>query len=188
MAPPTQPKPAISVAQTPDDKFATSWYVHGFVGPSAIILGSQDPRFGYGLSVGYGRPDAHFRFRKIPAQFVLEGYWDTSESKGVNGIPSNRTEAVGALAISRYRWPADKQGNGYYAEIGWGLQYATRPTVDLDSKLNSTPILGIGGLFHYTESSDIMLGLRLLHISNAGTKKPNHGQNQVLLVAGFRFK
>ncbi len=174
--------------ETSDPKFSPSWYVNLFGGQGALILGSQDPRYGYGIAVGYGRPDGHLRFKSIPAQLVFEGYWDTTGSRGVGGGTSNRTEAFGALAIMRYKWPRDKQMNGFYADIGWGMQYANKPTVDLDTKLNSTPVLGVGGFFRYNEHHELMLGARLLHISNGGTKKPNHGQNQLLIVVGTRFK
>lgn len=170
-----------------DPRIRPSWYLAGFVGQAAQILGTSDIRTGFGFLVGYGRPEPKFRFRTIPAQIVYELYYNTTTSPGVDKTPPNRTFAVGGLVIARFRWPVDKIGNGIYGDIGWGLQYADHPTIDLDSRLNSTPVFGVGGTFPQTNGNEFMLGVRWLHASNAGTKKPNNGQNEFYLVVGIRF-
>jgi len=58
--------------------------------------------------------------------------------------------------------------------------------VDLTSKINSTPMLGIG-ISWDTGQGEGSLGIRFLHISNAGTVQPNQGQNQLFLVYTWRF-
>lgn len=170
-----------------DPRTRPSWYFTGFYGQAAQVLGTSDIRAGFGFAVGHGKPEPRFRYAALPAQLVYEFYVDTTQSPGVDLNPANRTYAVGALAISRWFWPVDKIGNYMFFDIGWGLQYADKTTVDLDSQLNSTPVIGFGGLFPLTNGNEFMLGVRLLHVSNAGTKGHNLGQNEILLTLGVRF-
>ncbi|MCC7230444.1 MAG: acyloxyacyl hydrolase [Fimbriimonadaceae bacterium] len=160
-------------------------YISVFGGHSITILGSEDPRAGFGLSMGYGRHEPRFAIRDVDTQLVYEGYYEHSSSNGVSGHGPNHTEAFGMLAFARYRWPKNK-GVGFYFSVGWGLQYATRRTVDLDSKFNSTPMVGFGVAWD-TGKGEGSIGLRLLHISNAGTVGDNQGQNQLFLVYSWRF-
>jgi len=150
------------------------------------MLGSEDVRGGYALSYGYGRPEPKFRAGQIPAQLVYEGYVNHTQSAGVDPIRGDDTFAYGALAYSRWRWPLDKNGNGIYFDLGWGLQYASHPTVDLDTHINSTPIAGIGGAFK-SGNREYLIGLRLMHISNGGTDRPNFGDNQLMLTFSIRI-
>lgn len=162
-----------------------STYFSVFGGHSIAILGSEDPRIGFGFSVGYGRSEPRFAFRSIDAQLVFEGYYEHSSSNGASGHGPNHTEAIGALAYARYRWPMYKKAGAYFT-VGWGLQYANQNTVDLDSKFNSTPMVGFGVTWD-TGKGEGSIGLRLLHISNAGTVGDNQGQNQLFLVYSWRF-
>ena len=169
-----------------DPRISSSHYVMGFFGQSEIIFGSEDGRFGGGFSYAYGRPEKRFTAGKIPAQFVYEGYIDHTQSDGGSGYPANSTFAVGGLGYARWRWPMDSQGNGVYADLGWGLQLANQPTLDLESRLNSTPVGGFGGVYKAGDR-EYLIGIRFLHISNAGLVKPNYGQNELFLTLGVRY-
>jgi len=166
---------------------APSHYISGFLGKSMIMLGSEDVRFGGGLSYAFGRPEKRFQLGQIPAQLVYEGYVDATHSNGANGCSPNSTIAVGGLAYARWRWPLDRHGNSMFFDLGWGLQLADEPTVDLSSDLNSTPVLDIGGI-HRAGKLEYLAGLRVLHISNAGTDRPNYGQNELFLMFGVRYR
>lgn len=96
------------------------------------------------------------------------------------------TYAIGGLAYGRWFWPHDELDRKMFFDLGWGFQYASHPTFDLDTRINSTPILGFGALFPMGPR-EFLLSLRLLHISNGGTDKPNRGQNEILLIMGVRF-
>lgn len=163
-----------------------SKYLYGFYGKSIGWLGSEEVRVGGGLGYAVGQPEPRFAWGRIPAQLVYEGYvnhtWGVSNYKEHN----TNTIALGGLAYGRWFWPQDHEGRGMYADLGWGLQYADHPTHDLDLKLNSTPVFGIGGLFPMGKR-EFMVGLRYMHVSNAGTKEPNQGQNQFYLLVGLRF-
>jgi len=175
-----------SVFAQSEPKNHGSKYLYGFYGKSIGWLGSEEVRVGGGVGYAVGKPEPRFAWGRITAQVVYEGYvnhtWGMSSYKGhdVNTI------GVGALAYGRWFWPKDSAGRGMYADLGWGLQYANHPTHDLDLKVNSTPVVGIGGLFP-AGKREYMIGLRYLHVSNAGTKEPNQGQNQFYLLFGVRF-
>lgn len=162
-----------------------SRYLYGFVGQSLTTLGSEDVRYGFGIGMGYGKPDRRFRFRSIPAQLVYEAYLDRTTSR-FRYAPHRSTYALGGLVLARWFWPRNEKGWGMYGGIGMGLQVAEFRTRDLNSTINSTPVLDIGGTFE-SGSREYLVGLRLLHISNAGTRGPNQGQNQLLLTLGVRF-
>jgi len=172
---------AVSTAQE-DPRTAPSKYVYGFFGQSALILGSEDNRYGGGIGFGYGKPERRFRYKTLPAQLVVEGYIDRTRSLS----ESRDTTAFGVLAYSRWRFPVNERGWGIYFDAGWGLQYADKTTIDLDSHLNSTPMLGLGGAFPIGHR-EFLIGLRFLHISNAGLRGSNQGQNELFLTLGFRF-
>jgi len=173
-------------ADNKDPLTKPSHYVIGFFGQSETILGSEDGRFGGGLGFAYGQPEKRFSLKGLPAQLVYEGYFDRTQSPGGSGYPPNSTLAIGALSYARWRWPVDEKGNGVYADLGWGLQFANRPTLDLDTRLNSTPVLDIGGTYR-DGHIEYLIGIRYLHISNAGTDRPNFGQNEFFLTLGFRY-
>lgn len=170
--------------QDASSKTGKSYFVGAWGGQGQLILGSQDQRVTGGLSFGYGMPDPRIRWKSIPGQFIREFYIQRSHSKGV-GEPRNDSNSFGFLAIARWR-PARGRGFGMYADLGFGIQVQDKTSVDLDSKYNTTPMVGIG-VASRVGDTEVLYGLRLLHISNGGTRKPNHGQNQLLLTAFVRF-
>ena len=169
-----------------DERTAKTHYFGAFFGQSQLILGSEDRRTGGGFSYAYGRPEPQFKWKSIPAQLVIEGYTDHTHSHGVDTERSNDTLSYGVLTYGRWRWPVTKRRVGIYFDLGVGLQYANRSTSDLDSRINSTPMMGFGGVFQFG-SQELLLGVRFLHISNAGTDKPNKGQNQLFITAAVRY-
>lgn len=162
-----------------------SYYFGIFGGQSMTILGSEDRRTGFGVSLGYGRPEPRFHVRGVQSQLVYEGYYEHSSSRGASGFGPNQAESFGVLAYGLWRWPPRK-GLGVYATLGWGLQYSNRTSVDLDSKINSTPMAGLGVSWD-TGKGEGSIGVRFVHISNAGLVGRNQGQNQLYLVYGWRF-
>lgn len=173
----------LSAAQE-DFRDRPSWYVGGFIGQSAIVLGAEDIRQGGGLAVAYAKPEPRFRFRRVKAQMVLEGYVDRLTS--VNEPTSPNTKAVGFLTMARWHGRRDQWGQGFYVDLGWGFQVADKRTIDLDSRFNSTPVVGVGTTFPMG-AQELMVGLRLLHASNAGLVGRNQGSNQFFLTVGVRF-
>ena len=175
-----------ALADDPDPRTAPSHFVTGAFGRSLIVLGSEDGRLGGGLGYAYGRPEKRFQFGTIPAQLIYEGYLDATRSNGSSGYGPNSTIALGGLAYARWRWQVDSRGNGVFVDLGWGLQLADHTTLDLNSQLNSTPFLRIGGA-HRVGREEYFVGLGYLHISNAGLARPNFGQNELFLTVAIRY-
>ncbi|MBC8063423.1 MAG: acyloxyacyl hydrolase [Chlorobia bacterium] len=164
---------------------APSYYFNLYGGQSMTILGSEDRRTGFGVGLGYGRPEPRFAFKGVGAQLVGELYYDHSSSRGASGQGPNQSESLGILVYAQYRWPK-KRGLGLYASAGWGIQYTNQTSVDLDSKINSTPMIGLGVSWD-TGEGEASIGLRFLHISNGGLVGNNQGQNQLFLVYSWKF-
>lgn len=160
-------------------------YLTFFYGSNFNVLGSEDPRRGGGLAVGFGRPERRLRMRNIPGELVLEGYVANTFSPGASSYPRNTSYEFGALAISRYEW-RDSPDFGAFFDVGFGAQFSSRPSVDLDSRFNTTPMLGGGAIFPVGDH-ELLLGVRFLHISNAGTRGNNQGQNRIYVTLTLRL-
>ena len=178
--------PVCAAIADQDPRIAPSHYFTGYLGTSLTILGSEDTRAGGAFGYAFGRLEPRFAYGDIKAQLVYEGYVDHTQSGGANGDPENNTYAFGGLAYGRWRWQVDRFGNGMYFDLGWGFQYANHVTNDLDSQINSTPVMDVGGTFR-SGPHEYFLGLRFLHISDAGLRGKNAGQNELYLMLGVRY-
>ncbi len=168
-----------------DEEHQAHWFAWAFAGKSWFVLGSEDSRSGWGLAIQRVKEESRLRFRKSPGQVVLEGYYLHTRGGGKFGRPRDITDALGFLVMGRYE--SRQHGNfGTFLEGGIGLQVASQETIDLPSQINSTPTVG-GGIFFPVGHTRGYAGIRLLHISNGGTKGNNPGQNQLHLMAGVRF-
>lgn len=172
---------AVAAPEKAPGKTDAGWYAGFMLGRSELILGSEDLRRGFGIGLGYGKPEPRLRFRDVPAQLVLMAYYQSTKGDRAEKY----ADAYGVLATARYRFRTNGKV-GAYLDLGWGLQATNRTSIDLDSLLNSTPMVGFGAAVR-NGSSEILLGVGLLHISNAGLKGDNQGQNQLFLHLGFRF-
>jgi hypothetical protein len=154
--------------------------ISGYANQSIIMLGSKERRYGYGLSMQFIRPEKRFAIRNTPGELVWEGYIEQSRSdhffSKITGESPRKMNLIGALASGRYRF------GSFYAEAGWGLSIADKSAYDTDSKLNSTPTVGIG-----YSAGKIQVALRLMHLSNGGTNGHNKGQNRLWLMVGTKF-
>ncbi|MFZ4508247.1 MAG: acyloxyacyl hydrolase [Fimbriimonas sp.] len=151
-----------------------------FVGQGLQVLGSEDPRSGGGIFLQWSAPDRRLSWRGRTGKFVRELYIDGTRSRGASGQPANSTWAIGAIGYARYEF-----GNRYYVDLGLGVQYANRRTVDLDSLFNTTPCLAVGWILPGQEAWNV--GFRFLHVSNGGSSGKNQGQNFLALTAMRRF-
>lgn len=159
-----------------------AWMVWAFIGQSWFLMGTEDFRQGGGVAVQRVRPEPRLTYKGSRGELV----WELNVASTVGGDkfewPGDTTTAVGAVALARWpvRWSRGVFG---YVEAGWGLQYANAVTIDLPSRLNSTPTLGFG----FDLGAQVRVGVRCMHISNAGTRGNNPGQNQLFLMLGYRF-
>jgi hypothetical protein len=178
--------PLFAGGQTLVDTKDSRWGVRVFIGQSLLMLGAEDIRDGAGIGFNYTVPYKRLRYHSTPAELELEGYFHATHSGGASGKPENDTNAFGILGVGR--WAGMRIfGTPTYLELGWGLQYADKRSVDLDSRLNSTPTLGIGFILHASRGQRAYLGLRLMHVSNAGFVGRNQGQNHFLGTLSVKF-
>lgn len=151
-----------------------------------VVLGSQDPRSGSGFGFAYDTgPARHLRRGSRPGNFVIEAYYDVTRSPGVKSTPPNSSQAWGTIGYGRYTWGFRNTTRGFF-DIGWGLQYVSRKSRDLSSKLNSTPVFDLG-MEIGRERPGVHLAIRYLHISNAGTVRKNKGENELFFLVQVPF-
>ena len=118
----------------------------------------------------------------------LGGYWDLTVSQwrgnhyqGVSGRHQNLT-VVGITPV--FRWQQDSK-KGFYVEAGIGANLFSE-RYDNNGRTFSTRFqfgdhLGIGYVFN----NKFDLGLKVQHFSNASIKKPNPGENFIILKASY---
>ena len=144
-------------------------------------IGSEETRRGGYYAVSALRPEKRLTFRGWRADLGLEAYYMFTKGGTVWGTPGRRMHSYGVLAFGRYRWGG---GDGWrpYLDLGWGLVYNSVKTKDLDSRLGSTPFVGVGA-----ESGHFDLQARFFHISNGGLAGENQGSNAIQVLVGYRF-
>lgn len=161
------------------------WAIHAGYTHSATILGSRDQRRGMLFGLQRSNPEPRMRWRAVDGEIVYEAYAQLHHGGDLFEFESDVTLAAGILVLGRWSKRYDN-GAGTFFELGWGLQVQDRSTHDLNARLNSTPVAGLGGFFPVAGST-MQITLRAIHISNAGSVPPNLGQNQMQLLVGLRF-
>lgn len=172
---------APSLGWSQSDSPRPYWY--GRIGPSfgQPVLGSEDTRRGTLYGIGYSRPEPRITLKGLHGELAYEAYYLFTKGGGFEDIPVNEMRSFGLEAIARYRthWV---RGWDTHFDLGWGFVYNSISTRDLDSRLNSTPSIGLGvtqGRWDFT--------VRWYHQSNAGTDGNNQGTNQIQYLLSFRF-
>ena len=158
-------------------------HVTFFGGSSFRIFASQDVRTNYGFGISWAKPEPHFKWRHGPTQLVLEAYYEHSNGKNL-GRRGISTEALGAIWYARFRFPS--RSINLFLDIGEGAQLSTSESFDLGTRLNSSPMIGFGFTVRQG-SQETLIGIRLLHLSNANTNGENRGQNQMLFYTSVKF-
>lgn len=153
------------------------------IGPSfgQTTIGSEDTRRGTVWSLGYSRPEKRLTFRGTQADLLIEGYYFFNRGGGFEDIPVNTMHSYGAMATAQYR-VKEVRGTTVHFDLSWGLVYNSITTRDLDSRLNSTPAIGIGvrrGRADFT--------VRFFHMSNGGTSGNNQGSNNIQYLFSWRI-
>lgn len=95
-------------------------------------------------------------------------------------------DSVGALVWARTVGELSK-GVQFYFQAGFGFEYSSKKTRDLQTNVNTAPTAEVGVIINPDSDNPIMIGVRFLHFSNAGTNMPNYGQNMILLVVSTKF-
>ena len=153
------------------------------IGPSfgQPVIGSEDTRRGTVYAIGHSQPEPRLTYKRRKADLSIEGYYLFTKGGGFEDIPVNNMRSFGAMATAKYetKW---LKGADTHLDLGFGIVYNSITTRDLDSRLNTTPTIGIGatwGRYDFT--------IRWYHASNGGTDGHNQGTNQIQYLFSFRF-
>lgn len=155
-------------------------------GNSVRFVGTEELRKSVGVHLQWLLPEPRFLLGHSPGFVVYEAYGEyTWGKKPKQAHPFQAIWDAGALALGRWEFGAARRTR-FFAEAGWGFAVHSATSVDLDSRLNSTPTIGVG-LAMPSGRDEVQLTLRLLHFSNAGTKGGNKGHNRLMLILSRRF-
>jgi hypothetical protein len=123
----------------------------------------------------------------------LDGVWTAQTEFFVshwNAKLDGRRESftqVGLSPILRYRF--DQGRSAWFAEGGVGLSYLDgiyqRDHKRFSTRFNFHDTIGVGRSFGVDREQEI--GLRIVHVSNAGIKEPNPGENFIQLRYARQF-
>jgi len=151
------------------------------VAHSYKVLGTSEIRYGVSAGMEWNRPSGRLKLRGtgIIAQesIHLRLFRSFAGDDGFSGVVAG----LGA------RWTGSRGSlkNGY-VELGSGLALTDGISSDVNSHLNFASFLG-GGVYFSDDPSAARVGLRWIHVSNAGVDPPNRGLNQFELVFGVRL-
>jgi hypothetical protein len=148
-------------------------------------LGSEDTRRGGYYALSYSRPEPRIHFWGYDGELDIEGYYMFTKGGSDFIAGPNSSHHYGVLVIGRY-YQHYTRATRAFVEAGWGLQFTNRLTHDIDTRVNSTPMVGVG-LISPLGGEEVMFSLRYFHISNAGTAGGNEGLNFFQLSVGLRF-
>ena len=150
-------------------------------------LGSEDKRRGALYALQYAKIEPRLFAMGHEGELVVEAYYMYTKGGGFRSgrFPTNNSHHYGIMALARY-WNRAPTQFKTFVEIGWGLQYVNTKTHDLGGLFNTTPTMGIGmkGPF---EGYELILGMRYMHVSNAGVVGNNEGHNFFQFYVGVQF-
>ena len=134
--------------------------------------------------------------------FHLGALWPTADDSDWSwnpqlliGATQNTAEQVSAIKgfDLMLRWtpgvgddePAD--GLAWFLEIGAGIQYVGPESFpQFGTHLNGRLRGGFGGRFDLDDTSELLLGVNWLHMSNGNALQPNVGHDGPMLYLGLR--
>lgn len=130
-----------------------------------------------------------WRWRTVTAHGEWTGMTEVFASHWNSPVPEGRETLtqVGVLPVFRMRF--DQGRSDWFMDLGIGLTYSDRlyrrRSKQFSTRFNFEDMIGVGRSFGAQREHD--LSLRLAHISNAGIRNPNPGENFVQLRYARRF-
>lgn len=125
------------------------------------------------------------QWRSFEASALVEGFVSAWRAPDFTGGHQGLTQ-IGVLPVLRLR--PDGGRSRWFFEAGIGLTTMDRlyvtPTKQFTTRFNFFDMLGVGYSFDDRQQE---LGLRYAHISNADIRKPNPGEDFLLLRYARRF-
>jgi lipid A 3-O-deacylase len=151
-----------------------------------IAQGGVTVNGGYSLAVGAAWP---WEWRRISRTGEWTGSTEVFASLWSSRVAGDRVSfrQVGIIPVVRYRF--DHGRSNWFAEAGIGLSYMDdlyrRETKQFSTRWNFIDVVGVG--YSFGERRENELALRVAHISNAGFKRPNPGENFLQLRYARNF-
>lgn len=173
------------VPATAQDFDPPTWSADMSYGTSIMTLGTREYRWASTFGVELSWPA---RIAKIPS-------WERVRIEEFAGarvmftdIYGQQGESFDAGWISLGFRLTYSDGDDYtpYVELGSGIFYANEETLDLSTKFNFASFAGVGMYIHSIKGSP-RIGLRFIHISNAGTGGANGGVNLLQGTIGVKL-
>jgi len=144
------------------------------------LLGTSELRYGASAAVGWERPSGRLRINEAIVgrqSAYLRLFTSYASGHDLNGIVAG----FGA----RWIGVSGNLKNGY-VELGTGIALIDGLSIDVNSHFNFASFVG-GGFYFGEAPAASRLGVRWMHISNAGINPPNRGINQIEVVFGIRL-
>ena len=131
-----------------------------------------------------------FSFHEHATGGPLSSYWDLYVSRwNANALDDGPRHYVQIGAIYTWRYRFSQGQSPWFAEAGIGgtvMDHVYRtPDRSFSTAFQFTEVLGVGRSFG--ENGRHEVALRVQHVSNAGIKKPNPGENFLKLRYTYRF-
>ncbi len=164
-------------AQTLLTDHAPSWYVQ-----AAVMEGD-----GHAASLGLTLPWKQWTYGLGSGQ--VTGHWDIFASRWSSRQNVGRLQTTVFGIVPSLRWRGDQGRSVWFAQVGTGLaianKYYSTPYKAFSTRYNFATHLAVGMNFGARRQHEWML--RVEHVSNAGIKQPNPGENFFQLRYGHRF-
>ena len=96
--------------------------------------------------------------------------------------------AVSASLLLRRRFRVDDRRSELYVEVSSGPMWADKRVPAATSRFNFISQLGAGLVLRPQARIPVILGYRLMHISNGGYAPRNPGLNMMSVLVGARFR
>lgn len=156
--------------------------------PSIYVQSSQARRDTDAITIGGTLPWKGWQRPLWGGQ--LTGYWDVYASRwNFDGAQGGRSHTTVLGVTPTLRLRMDEGRSAWFWEGGIGLTVADKryvtPERTFSTRANFASHLGLGISLGEQRQHDIVL--RVQHVSNAGVKKPNPGENFAQLRYGYHF-
>ncbi|WP_092951769.1 acyloxyacyl hydrolase [Paracidovorax konjaci] len=156
--------------------------------PSVYVQGGWAEHQTDSATVGVTLPWASWRSELLGHE--VRGYWDIYASRwSFDAVPggASHTTLVGVTPTFRLR--PDNGRSAFFWEGGVGVTYMDKrfhtPEKEFSTRYNFATHLGLGYSLGARREHEVML--RVQHLSNAGIKKPNPGDNFLQVRYAYHF-
>ncbi|OGX16032.1 MAG: hypothetical protein A2166_05305 [Omnitrophica WOR_2 bacterium RBG_13_41_10] len=101
--------------------------------------------------------------------------------------PRPNVETNGTFALKLGLLPEDFKFQPYL-KIGAGISFMSQHVREQATQFNLLEYYGAGAHYFLNKNLALTLDCRYRHLSNCGTKSPNHGINSLFFVAGTTYR